>query len=111
MGCSEFRTASTYSQVPSETRVCQLPFMCKDCGPEEEQPRKQDAGMGVSIILAKDFEVWHCFGLFCGVCTCAACVKGFAFKEKAARPLGLPGCTSQHPSLKHCIALLYQSPV
>lgn len=51
IGCSEFRIESA---VPSETRVCQLPFMCKiktaeDKDGEEEQPGKQDAGSGMGV--------------------------------------------------------------
>lgn len=41
---------------------------------EKEQPR-----MGISIILAKDFEAQHCFGLTRDICTPAVSVKGFVF--------------------------------
>lgn len=98
IGCSEFRTESAYGRVPSETRVCGLPFTCKIAtadvkDAEKEQPGKQDAdaGMGVSIVLAKGFKAQHSFGLTHNICARAVSVKGFAFGDLLLSNLQRPG--------------------
>lgn len=90
IGCSEFGTESAYRWVPSETRVCQLPFMCEVGTADIKDAEKEQPRVGVSIVLAKDFEAQHCFGLTCDTCTHAVHVKGFAFRR-----LLLPNL--QHP--------------
>ena len=58
-----------------------MPVMCKIETADIKDAEKEQPGMGVSIILATDFEAQHCFGLTHDICTGAVSVKGFAFGD------------------------------